>query len=95
MIGQYNSNSIYSDGYHYNPQEPLYFMSFASQKNSINLYHSGIYEMLKIYDWFVNEDPKHCFRKLDIGKSCICYKKMEDISFNLIAELSKKNTVKE
>ena len=39
MIGYYVPYSIYADGYHCNPKEPLPFMSFASQKNSINLYH--------------------------------------------------------
>ncbi|KGL62406.1 DUF1801 domain-containing protein [Polaribacter sp. Hel1_85] len=95
MIGYYVPHSIYPDGYHCNPKEPLPFMSFASQKNSVNLYHSGIYAIPEIHDWFVNEYPKHCSRKLDMGKSCIRFKKLEEIPFDLIAELSKKITVKE
>ncbi|TYA52391.1 DUF1801 domain-containing protein [Formosa maritima] len=95
MIGYFVPHSIYPDGYHCTPKEPLPFMSFASQKNSINLYHSGIYAVPKIHDWFVNEFPKHSKRKLDMGKSCVRFKKVEDIPFELIAELSKKLTVEE
>jgi uncharacterized protein YdhG (YjbR/CyaY superfamily) len=95
MIGYYVPHSIYPDGYHCSPKEPLPFMSFASQKNSINLYHSGIYAKPQLHDWFVSEFPKHSKRKLDMGKSCIRFKKVEDIPFDLIAELCTKLTVKE
>ena len=95
MIGYYVPHSIYPDGYHCNTKEPLPFMSFASQKNSVNLYHSGIYANKKIHNWFVNEYPKHCKRKLDMGKSCIRFKKPEEIPFDLIAELCQKITVKD
>ena len=95
MIGYYVPHSIYPDGYHCNTKEPLPFMSFASQKNSVNLYHSGIYAVPEIYDWFVAEFPKHSKRKLDMGKSCVRFKKMEDIPLELIGELCKKLSVKE
>lgn len=95
MIGYYVPHSVYPDGYHCSPKEPLPFMSFASQKNSINLYHSGIYAVPEIHDWFVSEYPKHCKRKLDMGKSCIRFKKPEEIPFELIAELSQKMTVED
>ena len=95
MIGYYVPHSIYPDGYHCSPKEPLPFMSFASQKNSINLYHMGIYANPELYNWFVNEYPKHSKRKLDMGKSCIRFKKAEDIPFDLIAELCAKLTVEE
>ena len=95
MIGFYVPHEIYPDGYHCNPKEPLPFMSFASQKNSINLYHSGVYALPEIHDWFVNEYPKHSSRKLDMGKSCIRFKKVDDIPYDLIAALCKKLSVKE
>jgi uncharacterized protein YdhG (YjbR/CyaY superfamily) len=95
MIGYYVPHSIYPDGYHCSPKEPLPFMSFASQKNSINLYHSGIYAKPQLHDWFVSEFPKYSKRKLDMGKSCIRFKKTEDIPFDLIAELCTKLTVEE
>ena len=93
MIGYYVPHSKYPDGYHCTPKEPLPFMSFASQKNSINLYHCGIYADKKMHDWFVNEYPKHSSRKLDMGKSCIRFKKVEEIPFNLIGQLCEKLTV--
>lgn len=95
MIGYYVPHAIYPSGYHCNPSEPLPFMSFASQKNSINLYHMGLYAKPELHHWFVNEYPKHSKRKLDMGKSCIRFKKTEDIPFDLIAELCTKMTVQE
>jgi len=92
MIGYYVPHSVYPDGYHCDPKIPLPFMSVASQKNSINLYHSGIYAKQELHDWFVNEYPKHCKRKLDMGKSCIRFKKPDDIPFELIGELTTKMT---
>lgn len=93
MIGYYVPHTKYPDGYHCNPKEPLPFMSFASQKNSVNLYHSGIYAIPEVHDWFVKEYPKHVKRKLDMGKSCIRFKKMDEIPFDLIGELCKKLSV--
>ncbi|WMI66844.1 DUF1801 domain-containing protein [Aestuariibaculum sp. YM273] len=92
MIGYFVPHSLYPDGYHCNPSEPLPFMSFASQKNSVNLYHMGIYAVPEIYDWFVTEYPKYSKRKLDMGKSCIRFKKVEEIPYQLIAELCRKLT---
>ncbi|MBR9758242.1 MAG: DUF1801 domain-containing protein [Algicola sp.] len=95
MIGYYVPHRKYPNGYHCDPKQPLPFMSFASQKNSINLYHSGLYAVPEIHAWFINEYPKHCKRKLDMGKSCVRFKKPEDIPYDLIAELCKKLTVEE
>ncbi|WP_418508981.1 DUF1801 domain-containing protein [Corallibacter sp.] len=92
MIGYYVPHSKYPDGYHCTPEEPLPFMSFASQKNSINLYHSGIYAVPEIHDWFVNEYPKYSKYKLDMGKSCVRFKRINDIPMELIAELCTKLT---
>ena len=95
MIGYVVPHSIYPKGYHCTPELPLPFMSFASQKNSINFYHMGIYAKPELYDWFVAEYPKHSKQKLDIGKSCIRIKKTENIPFELIGELAKKMSVTE
>jgi len=95
MIGYYVPHSVYPDGYHCDPKTPLPFMSFASQKNSVNLYHSGIYANPELHDWFIKEYPKHCKRKLDMGKSCIRFKKMDEIPFELIGELTRKMTCAE
>jgi uncharacterized protein YdhG (YjbR/CyaY superfamily) len=95
FISYFVPHSIYPNGYHCNPKEPLPFMSFASQKNSINLYHSGIYAKKELLDWFVKEYQKHCKRKLDMGKSCIRFKKIDEIPYKLIAELCTKMSVEE
>lgn len=95
MIGYYVPHSIYPNGYHCDPKLPLPFINLASQKNFIALYHMGIYAKKEVLDWFTSEYPKHCKYKLDMGKSCVRFKKMEDIPYDLIAELIKKMTVKE
>ena len=93
MVGYVVPHSIYPKGYHCSPELPLPFMSFASQKNSINFYHMGIYANPELYEWFVTEYPKHSKQKLDMGKSCVRFKKPENIPFELIGELVKKISV--
>ncbi|MGB5263804.1 MAG: DUF1801 domain-containing protein [Lutimonas sp.] len=95
MIGYYVPHAIYPDGYHCSPELPLPFMSIASQKNSVNVYHSGIYADKRLYEWFVSEYPTYSKRKLDMGKSCIRFKKPEDIPYELIGELCSKLTVQQ
>ena len=85
-------HSLYPKGYHCSPNLPLPFASVASQKNFISLYHMGIYSSPELLNWFEEEYPKHCKRKLDMGKSCIRFKKMDDIPFSLIEELMQKMT---
>lgn len=95
MIGYVVPHSIYPDGYHCSPELPLPFMNIASQKNFIALYHSGIYADEKLFTWFTSEYPKHVKTKLDMGKSCVRFKKVDQIPYELIAELVKKMTVQE
>ena len=85
-------HSIYPAGYHCDPKSPLPFISIASQKNFIAVYHMGVYADKKLLEWFVSEYPKHARTKLDMGKSCIRMKKMDQIPFELFAELAKKMT---
>ncbi len=92
MIGYVIPHSIYPKGYHCTPELPLPFLSIASQKNSINLYHMGIYADEKLLNWFQEEFPKHSKKKLDMGKSCMRFKKPEDIPYELIGELARKMT---
>jgi uncharacterized protein YdhG (YjbR/CyaY superfamily) len=95
MIGYVVPHSHYPDGYHCDPKLPLPFVSIASQKNFIALYHMGIYADADLLDWFVSEYPNYCKRKLDMGKSCIRFKKPEEIPFELIAQLMKKMKMKD
>jgi hypothetical protein len=95
MPGWSVPHTLYPSGYHCDPKIPLPFVSIASQKNFIALYHMGIYADQKLLDWFVNEFPKHSKLKLDMGKSCIRFKKPNDIPFSLIGELMTKMTPKD
>ena len=85
-------HSIYPKGYHVTPDLPLPFIGIASQKNHIGFYHMGLYADFKLLDWFISEYPKYCKLKLDMGKSCIRFKKTDEIPYELIAELSAKMT---
>lgn len=92
MIGYVVPHSLYPDGYHCDPKLPLPFMNIASQKNFIGLYHMGIYADKKLLDWFTEEYPKYVKTKLDMGKSCIRLKKIDQIPYELIAVLASKVT---
>ena len=95
MPGYVVPHSIFPDGYHCDPKLPLPFLSFASQKNFISLYHMGIYAHPELFDWFVKEYPKHVKTKLDMGKSCIRFKNVKTIPYKLIAELCRKMSSEE
>ncbi|MEZ4810209.1 MAG: DUF1801 domain-containing protein [Allomuricauda sp.] len=92
MIGYVVPHSLYPDGYHCDPKLPLPFINIASQKHFVALYHAGIYADQKLHDWFVGEYPKHVKTKLDMGKSCIRFKNIENIPYDLIAKLCQKMT---
>ena len=94
-LGYVVPHTIYPAGYHCKPAEPLPFAGIASQKGSINFYHMGIYANPALLNWFVSEYPKHSKQKLDMGKSCVRFKKMEEIPYDLIGELMRKISVKE
>ena len=90
MIGYYVPHSKYPAGYHCDPKLPLPFMNVASQKNFVAFYHMGIYAQPELLEWFQAEYPKHCKRKLDMGKSCIRFKYMDDIPYELLGQLVQK-----
>jgi hypothetical protein len=92
MLGFVVPHSMYPDGYHCTPELPLPFLNLASQKNFIAIYHMGIYADPKLLGWFTKEFPKHSKSKLDMGKSCIRFKKPDDIPVKLIGELASKMT---
>ena len=95
MPGWVVPHSIYPDGYHVKPELPLPFINIASQKNFVALYHSGIYSSPELLQWWQEEYPKHAKRKLDMGKSCVRMKKMDDIPYDLIGELAGKLNVEQ
>lgn len=95
MPAYFVPKSVYPPGYHCKPFPPLPFINIASQKNFIALYHSGLYAKKELHDWFVAEYPKHAKYKLDMGKSCVRFKKVDDIPYDLIKELLGKMSVEE
>jgi len=93
MPAYYVPHSTYPDGYHVNPSLPLPFINIASQKNFIAFYHMGIYNDPKLLEWFTSEYSKYVKNKLDMGKSCIRFKKIDQIPFELLGELVTKMSV--
>ncbi|MGB7202236.1 MAG: DUF1801 domain-containing protein [Pyrinomonadaceae bacterium] len=92
MMGWAVPHELYPAGYHCDPKQPLPFMGLASQKNFISFYSMCLYSDGKLLKWFQKEWPKHSSRKLDMGKSCIRFKKIDDIPLKLIGELASKVT---
>lgn len=93
MIGYVVPHSLYPAGYHCDTKLPLPFMNIASQKNFIAFYHMGIYAKPELLAWFQAEYAKRIKTKLDMGKSCIRFKKPEHIPYDLLGELVTKITV--
>lgn len=90
MVGYVVPHKLYPAGYHCDPKLPLPFISIASQKNFIAVYHMGMYADPKLLKWFTDGFAKVSKKKLDMGKSCIRFKKPEDIPFEFIGELVSK-----
>ncbi len=92
-IGYVVPHSLYPNGYHCDPKLPLPFIGIASQKNFVAVYHMGMYCDHKILEWFTSAYAKEVPTKLDMGKSCVRFKKPENIPFKLIGELASKMSV--
>ena len=95
MIGYVVPLSRYPKGYHAKEGEPLPFISLASQKNYIALYHMGLYGKPELEEWFVKEYSNRVPTKLNMGKSCIRFKNPDHIPYDLVAELCQKISVDE
>ena len=89
MISYVVPHTIYPAGYHTNPKDALPFISIASQKNHIAVYHMAVYQG-SLHDWLVGEWPKHSVKNLDMGKSCIRFKNPKDVPVKLFGELASK-----
>ncbi|MBK7884988.1 MAG: DUF1801 domain-containing protein [Chitinophagaceae bacterium] len=92
MIGYVVPHILYPDGYHCNPAQPLPFINIASQKSHIAVYHMGLYADTALLKWFIEAYNNQAKVKLDMGKSCIRFKKTADIPFSLIGDLAAKVT---
>lgn len=95
MVSYVVPHEIYPKGYHVDPSMPLPFISLASQKNFIAFYHMGLYGNPALLKWFQSEYAKQVPAKLDMGKSCVRFKKPDNIPYKLIADLVSKISVKE
>ncbi len=85
--------SRYPDGYHCKADTPLPFTSIASQKNFIGFYHMGLYADPELKSWFEQQYAEQVPTKLDMGKSCVRLKRMDQIPYALIGELMTKISV--
>jgi hypothetical protein len=89
MIGYFVPHSVYPPGYHCDPKQPLPFASLASQKNHMAIYLMCIYSDRDQETWF-REAWKKTGKKLDMGKSCIRFKKIEDVPLKVIGQAIKR-----
>ena len=94
MPGFVVPRALYPKGYHCDPTLPLPFVSFASQKNFIAVYHMGLYANEEHMAWFKASWDADQWGKLDMGKSCIRFKNMDQIPWDLLSELATKITPK-
>ena len=83
MIGYFVPHSVYPAGYHCDPKQPLPFAGLASQKNHMAIYLMCIYGSAEHEKWLREEWAK-TGKKLDMGKSCIRFKKLDDLPLELI-----------
>ncbi|MEJ7624557.1 MAG: DUF1801 domain-containing protein [Pyrinomonadaceae bacterium] len=95
MLGWVVPHEVYPAGYHCDSNLPVPFLSLASQKNYISLYHMGLYGDSRLLAWFKEEWPKHSSKKLDMGKACVRFKNPDDVPIALIGELAAQITVAE
>ena len=93
MIGYYVPHRLYPAGYHCDPSQPLPYAHLASQKNHMAIYLFGMYSDPDIVDWFV-EEYKKSGKKLDMGKSCVRFKKLDDLPLEIVGKVIKKISVK-
>ncbi|MFZ4576561.1 MAG: DUF1801 domain-containing protein [Phycisphaerales bacterium] len=84
MIGYNVPHSLYPAGYHCDPKQPLPFAGLAAQKNAYSLYLMHLYMDQAALDRFVKA-WKGTGKKLDMGKSCIRFKKLEDVALDVVA----------
>ena len=86
MIGYYVPHSVFPPGYHCDPRQPLPFAGLASQKNHLSVYLMTVYaENTTGERWFRDAWAK-TGKKLDMGKCCVRFKKLEDAALDVIGE---------
>ncbi len=83
MIGWYVPLSLYPAGYGENPKVPLPLVALASQKSGMVLHFLCFYGHPTLSTWFTSEYNKSG-KKLDMGKGCVRFKKLEDLALDLV-----------
>lgn len=89
MIGYFVPHKVYPDGYHCDPKQPLPFAGLASQKGHMSLYLMCIYGSPEQEEWFRTAWAKSG-KTLDMGKSCVRFKKLEDLPLDVIGQAIKR-----
>lgn len=92
MIGYFVPHSIYPAGYHCDPKQPLPFTALASQKNAMSLYLMACYGDEEEQVWLRDQFTK-AGKKLDMGKSCIWFKKLDDLPLDVVGAAIRRTTV--
>jgi len=86
MIGYSVPHKIYPAGYHCDPKQPLPFAGLASQKNYMSFYLCTVYQNTDLEQW-MRAQFEAKGKKLDMGKGCIRFKKVEDLPLDVIGEV--------
>ena len=86
MIGYVVPHSLYPAGYHCDPRQPLQYAALASQKNYMSLYLMTVYGDPATEQWF-REAWKASGKKLDMGKACVRFGKLEDLPLDVIGQV--------
>ena len=85
MIGYFVPHRVYPAGYHCDPKLPLCYAGLASQKNYMSLYLMSCYGNTREEAW-LREQWAKAGKKLDKGKACIRFKKLDDLPLDVIGE---------
>jgi hypothetical protein len=85
MISYFVPLKAYPPGYHCDPEQGLPFAALASQKNYMSLYLMTAYQSGKVESW-IRDQFQASGKKLDMGKCCIRFKKLEDLPLDVIGE---------
>lgn len=80
MIGYFVPHRLYPPGYHCNPEHPLPFAGLASQKNYMSVYLMTVYGD----DQPFRDRWAKTGKKLDMGKCCVRFRKLDDLALDVI-----------
>lgn len=84
-IGYYVPHSVYPNGYHCDPKQPLPFVGILSQKQHVGWYAFCLYSDPELIESFT-EAYKATGKRVDMGKSCVRFKKFDDMPLELIGQ---------